>query len=934
LPATVVEAGDRVVFAEADGTVVALRREDGLRVWQVRPGGPVGPGLTADADRVYVADQWGHVSALALEDGALLWTERRSGWGLCHVRVAQRWLFVAGTNGILTAYDAASGEERWRLRTAVRFRAAPAWADGTLLVADSDRCLLRLDAATGRRREIGQLAQVPRFVSAGESQVWTAGQGGVGALGPVTWSRWLGTELAGPPVTSGDSLLAAGRNGFLYRLDPANGDILWKRNLGGAITSLQLRGSGLVATTADGDVRALDMQGDAIWSIATGDEEVSVAGDDARLYLMMAGHLHAFDRARSSAAADTSFRESHVGGVKTGFGWERALEVDDELRVERFGVGWRHGFVQRRERLRLEASSLQPVALARETVEATQVVTHSVHRAADSLRFARRLGAVEQSWSIGLPPGTIAADALGAWLTRHASDSVRVVDLDSGSLRWVRRWRTDLSREGHLERLRFGEAVVPEVPGAADLSADLLPHIDVMRRFDVTGQPVETQIPDLGLLDRVVPADTARAWRMPAAPAGLFLDRPVTRPQHLDSLTIRLPATLGDARRLFVQDARQSVRQDSAGWSLTVRRAAPPEQRLPLARVRVDPALADYRRPSIYVPSAATRIRTLADSLLPEGEHLDAWDAARRLHDWVYDRMIPADTNVRFKSALEVLDDLEGTCSEYTVLFASLARAAGLPVRISVGFAVAAEGQLVLHIWPQVFVGEWVEVDPSWSAFPVEAAHIKTGQGLLHPVHLERLNMTLEWIMARSDTLRLEHYGAEGTAPLLARAEDLHDEAREADRHFDELAAQAARYELVALPWNRRSGEALVDIARTHLLHDELEDAEWALTRLRRQDPSDPAADAGLFYEARVAQRRGDPARARRLLEELATGFPEAPHADDALGTLARQVEAEEGCEQARRYNERLLEMYADSGWAAVARAALRRCDGVGHDAE
>ena len=75
--------------------------------------------------------------------------------------------------------------------------------------------------------------------------------------------------------------------------------------------------------------------------------------------------------------------------------------------------------------------------------------------------------------------------------------------------------------------------------------------------------------------------------------------------------------------------------------------------------------------------------------------------------------MIPRDTNVRLKSTLEVLQDMEGTCSEYAALYMALCRAAGIPARAAVGFLVGPAGELGLHIWTQVYVGEWIDLDPS-----------------------------------------------------------------------------------------------------------------------------------------------------------------------------------------------------------------------------
>ncbi len=48
--------------------------------------------------------------------------------------------------------------------------------------------------------------------------------------------------------------------------------------------------------------------------------------------------------------------------------------------------------------------------------------------------------------------------------------------------------------------------------------------------------------------------------------------------------------------------------------------------------------------------------------------------------------------------------------------------------------------------------------------------------------------------------------------------------------------------------------------------------------------------------------------------------------ADDVLARLAEGMSRREGCKAATSLHDDLLERYARSGWANVARASLRRC--------
>ena len=930
-PAAVVESGDRVFFAEAGGAITALGRRDGLRLWRARPGGPVGPALAASGPRLLFADRWGLAGALSLETGQPLWSLRLRGRGSCRLAALDDLVLVHGGDGVLHALDAGTGHERWRLRTGLRPHSDPVLRNGKLLVAAAGR-LLAVDPSTGRRLASHPVEGI-RLLAAGPRAVFVAGGGSVrafdGDLRPL-WTRWLGTALAAPPVLAGGRLWCAGTNGFLYAFDPRQGEPRGSVDLGGRPTGPPVAAAaGVVVATGEGELIGVEADGRVLWRQRLAAGRAVCAAGAGRLYAAGDGRLHAFAPAPlRGAPGDTVWWEARAGGRKTGYGWRLWREQGDSLRLSEYAVGWRRGFVELRAESVLDARDLSVRRVSRARTDASQVLRTEVAASGAGLLVERRLGPGAERWNVPDPGGVTLAAAIPRRLARGPPrpgrrDTMLVLDPDSGVLRPVyARVGTTAAGETPVT-LRFGPAVSPPPPAAGDLPPDLLPDLQVHLWLDEAGREIRAHAPALATAERRVGAGEALAWVRPEPGEPLRLDLEVPRPGRLDSLWIGWPAAPGAARRLFVLDGRQSLAADPSGSVLTVRRETLPEEGLSVSEVAALPALAPYRAPSLYIQSAAPAIRALAGRLVPD-PGADSRDAARVLHDWVHDHMEPAHTDVRFKTSLEVLEDLRGTCSEYTVLFAALSRAAGIPARVSVGFAVSAAGELVPHIWPQVFVGEWLEVDPSWNAFPVEAAHVKTGQGLLHPAHLERLNLPLELIGAAAAGPRLVRFDAEGQPPSLALAESLHAAALEAERRFEDEAAQAARYELAALPLNRRSREVLTAIAGFHLERGGLEEAAWALDRLEGLDPA--AADAVLYHRARLQEERGDPAGARRLLGDLVAGFPESDLADDALGRLAALVAGSEGCRRAGPLYRRLVETYAGSGWASVAASALRRC--------
>ena len=89
---------------------------------------------------------------------------------------------------------------------------------------------------------------------------------------------------------------------------------------------------------------------------------------------------------------------------------------------------------------------------------------------------------------------------------------------------------------------------------------------------------------------------------------------------------------------------------------------------------------------------------------------------------------------VSIPSAREVLRTKIGDCNEHTALYVAMARAAGIPSRISVGL-VFVRGAFYYHAWPEVYLedrpglGYWLPVDPTFNQFPADSTHVRLARG-------------------------------------------------------------------------------------------------------------------------------------------------------------------------------------------------------------
>jgi hypothetical protein len=265
------------------------------------------------------------------------------------------------------------------------------------------------------------------------------------------------------------------------------------------------------------------------------------------------------------------------------------------------------------------------------------------------------------------------------------------------------------------------------------LSGGSLPVTKVVVRYsnttayawlDQAGQVVKEEAP-LGLvLRRESQTDALGHGWEDSTPLDLVAAAAITVPQGLPD-----PQTLG-ALRLRILGVDEPIlfrfppRQQYHEGILTVTRedtTAIISYPLP----HTDPGFAADLAATPFVQSAHPRLIAQARRIL--GSERDAVQATRLLLDWTY-TTLAKEPSLGVPTALDVLEHQKGDCNEHAVLFTALARAAGLPARIAAG-VVYLHGAFYYHAWSEVWLGQWVSVDPVFQQFPADVTHLKFVQG-------------------------------------------------------------------------------------------------------------------------------------------------------------------------------------------------------------
>ena len=101
------------------------------------------------------------------------------------------------------------------------------------------------------------------------------------------------------------------------------------------------------------------------------------------------------------------------------------------------------------------------------------------------------------------------------------------------------------------------------------------------------------------------------------------------------------------------------------------------------------------------------------------------WEKIEKLVSYV-DRFIVDDLSTNSLSVFEIIEKRRGDCSEHSLLFNTMARAAGIPTREVRGLMHFADRKFGLHAWNEVLVNDvWHAVDATWNQTEIPITHIK-----------------------------------------------------------------------------------------------------------------------------------------------------------------------------------------------------------------
>ena len=202
-------------------------------------------------------------------------------------------------------------------------------------------------------------------------------------------------------------------------------------------------------------------------------------------------------------------------------------------------------------------------------------------------------------------------------------------------------------------------------------------------------------------------------------------NKPVPRPKKIYDLIYRIhPVSSPEA---IPEDHRQKIikveKQKDGNYITTLRIKSEPKN-IERTGQKKDKSEQDpkYLEETAEVQSRHKMIQALARKLSADG--ISKWQLAKDINLWVHLNL--RKEMVDTVTALDALLEGRGECQSHTYLFAALTRASGIPTRIVNGLVYSKEYEgFLYHAWPEVFVGEWKAMDPTFGQDRADATHIK-----------------------------------------------------------------------------------------------------------------------------------------------------------------------------------------------------------------
>jgi hypothetical protein len=197
------------------------------------------------------------------------------------------------------------------------------------------------------------------------------------------------------------------------------------------------------------------------------------------------------------------------------------------------------------------------------------------------------------------------------------------------------------------------------------------------------------------------------------------IDRPLGEPARITSLTVKVN---GKEANVLKSGPRQTIERTDSG-NLVCKTGK--DHGTPVKAT--DKEIEENLLETNAYPIKHAKVQVLVKEAI--GDAQSPKEKVDRLVHFVA-KYITGDYNTRPRSLLHLLELRKGACTEFALLFTTLARAAGIPAREVTGLYYMGDDSKAFgpHAWNEVVLdGHWVPIDATWNEIEINATHISFG---------------------------------------------------------------------------------------------------------------------------------------------------------------------------------------------------------------
>ena len=239
------------VFTGATGAKIGALSLEGRKVWTTELGGDIASNILPLESGVFVvtaasASDPGKngesvMRSLSRETGITNWSLKLPNSDKHFLSGFNGSVIIVSKKGVIQSVDANSGSVKWKREIAEGFVSSPVFNGGRVLVAASGKQVFGVSMATG---DIDSMRK-PAFAITALNEIAGGGliagddRGNLTSVAnggeKVNWKFKAGGEISAIYAVS-ENLLVTSHDNFAYFIASRNGDVVWKKRLGGRVS--------------------------------------------------------------------------------------------------------------------------------------------------------------------------------------------------------------------------------------------------------------------------------------------------------------------------------------------------------------------------------------------------------------------------------------------------------------------------------------------------------------------------------------------------------------------------------------------------------------------------------------------------------------------------------------------------------------------------